>query len=212
MRRIFCFATFLLFITLLLTGRIDRVLKFYKKTDSGFWEGTDIYHSGGQGPNELVQKAFHASLFTEERGAGRVIFCRKTNPATRMKICCFPKKWSNQPIQKKVTFSTTNYHVFRSGLMARRVKMRAAGIGGKNEVVFLAKCNCTWVYRYFDRASFETGVDFGWHGFPVRHFNDFVLYVLMIRQYIIKLCQNKKEVGVHSRLYMLLQANPKMER
>ena len=29
----------------------------------------------------------------------------------------------------KIAFSTTNYHVFRSGLKARRVKMRAVGMG-----------------------------------------------------------------------------------
>ncbi|MBQ4371691.1 MAG: hypothetical protein II803_04690, partial [Firmicutes bacterium] len=31
----------------------------------------------------------------------------------------------------KIAFSTTNYHVFRSGLCARRVKMRAQGMGAK---------------------------------------------------------------------------------
>ena len=33
----------------------------------------------------------------------------------------------------KVAFSTTNYHVFRSGLYARRVKMRAVGMGAKTK-------------------------------------------------------------------------------
>ena len=31
--------------------------------------------------------------------------------------------------EPKVAFSTTNYHVFRAGLFARRVGMRAEGIG-----------------------------------------------------------------------------------
>ena len=31
----------------------------------------------------------------------------------------------------KIAFSTTNYHVFRGGLYARRVKMRAQGMGAK---------------------------------------------------------------------------------
>ncbi|MGX8703520.1 MAG: YdcF family protein, partial [bacterium] len=33
-------------------------------------------------------------------------------------------------------FSTTNYHVFRSGLKARRVKMRAQGMGCKSKWYF----------------------------------------------------------------------------
>ena len=35
-----------------------------------------------------------------------------------------------------IAFATTNYHVFRSGLCARRVKMRALGIGAKTKWYF----------------------------------------------------------------------------
>ena len=36
----------------------------------------------------------------------------------------------------RIVYATTNYHVFRSGLMARRVKMRAVGIGAKTRWYF----------------------------------------------------------------------------
>ena len=36
----------------------------------------------------------------------------------------------------KVLFSTNGFHVFRSGLMAHRVKMRAVGIGAKTKWYF----------------------------------------------------------------------------
>ena len=36
----------------------------------------------------------------------------------------------------KIAFSTTNYHVFRSGIYARRVKMRAVGMGAKTKWYF----------------------------------------------------------------------------
>ena len=36
----------------------------------------------------------------------------------------------------KIAFSTTNYHVFRSGLYARRVKMKAQGMGAKTKWYF----------------------------------------------------------------------------
>ena len=36
----------------------------------------------------------------------------------------------------KVAYSTTNYHVFRSGIFARRVKMRAAGMGARTKWYF----------------------------------------------------------------------------
>ena len=38
--------------------------------------------------------------------------------------------------EAKIAFSTTNYHVFRSGLCARRVKMRAVGMGAKTKWYF----------------------------------------------------------------------------
>jgi uncharacterized SAM-binding protein YcdF (DUF218 family) len=37
----------------------------------------------------------------------------------------------------KVAFATTNYHVFRSGLFARRIKMRAQGVGAKTKWYFM---------------------------------------------------------------------------
>ena len=45
------------------------------------------------------------------------------------------KIWAVNP-QGKVAFATTNYHVFRSGLCARRVKMRAVGMGAKTKWYF----------------------------------------------------------------------------
>ena len=36
----------------------------------------------------------------------------------------------------KIAFSTNNYHVFRSGLYARRVKMRAIGMGADTKWYF----------------------------------------------------------------------------
>ena len=45
------------------------------------------------------------------------------------------KIWPVNP-SGKIAFFTTNYHVFRSGLYARRVKMRAVGMGAKTKWYF----------------------------------------------------------------------------
>ena len=45
------------------------------------------------------------------------------------------KIWALDP-EAKIAFSTTNFHVFRSGLFARRVKMRAVGMGAKTKWYF----------------------------------------------------------------------------
>ncbi len=38
--------------------------------------------------------------------------------------------------EAKVAFSTTNYHVFRSGIWARRVSLRAQGMGARTKWYF----------------------------------------------------------------------------
>ena len=38
--------------------------------------------------------------------------------------------------EARIAFSTTNYHVFRAGLKARRVKMRALGMGSRSKWYF----------------------------------------------------------------------------
>ena len=45
------------------------------------------------------------------------------------------KIWAVDPAGK-IAFATTNYHVFRAGLKARRVKMRAQGMGAPTKWYF----------------------------------------------------------------------------
>ena len=59
---------------------------------------------------------------------------RSTDTAENMKFSK-EKIWAIDP-QGKVAYATTNYHVFRGGLKARRVKMRAVGMGAKTRWYF----------------------------------------------------------------------------
>ena len=47
-----------------------------------------------------------------------------------------PSRPGKLPTINRIAFSTTNYHVFRSGLHARRVKMRALGMGAPTRWYF----------------------------------------------------------------------------
>ena len=59
---------------------------------------------------------------------------RSTDTAENM---AFSKELiERQSPQAQVAFATTNYHVFRSGLKARRVKLRALGMGCKSKWYF----------------------------------------------------------------------------
>lgn len=61
---------------------------------------------------------------------------RSTNTFENMKFSKEKIREIDPDGKGKIAFSTTNYHVFRSGLYARRVKMRAVGMGAKTKWYF----------------------------------------------------------------------------
>ena len=121
----------------LLQGRIDRALAFREKQKKESGKDLIFVTSGGQGPDEAVSEsaAMKAYLMAQGVPASQIIEeDRSTNTEENMAfskekiLACKP--------DGKVAFSTTNYHVFRSGLFARRVKMRAVGMGAKTKWYF----------------------------------------------------------------------------
>ena len=124
--------------TPLLRGRIQRALDFARKQEAATGKAPVFVLSGGQGPDELQSEAAAMAAWLEEQGVPRsqmLLEDRSTNTAENM-------AFSKEIIQKqgpkgaRVAFSTTNYHVFRSGLKARQVKLRAVGMGCKSKWYF----------------------------------------------------------------------------
>ena len=123
--------------TPLLRGRIDRALAFYRRQKAETGKELIFVTSGGQGSNEVVSESASMKRYLMEQGipeAQIVEEDRSTDTLENM-------KFSKEKIREidpdgKVAFATTNYHVFRSGLCARRVKMRAVGVGAKTRWYF----------------------------------------------------------------------------
>ncbi|MDO4805235.1 MAG: YdcF family protein [Lachnospiraceae bacterium] len=116
--------------TPLLAGRVDRALEFYERQKAETGKGPIFITSGGQGPGEVISESASMKGYLLEKGipAEQIIEEDKsTNTFENMKFSK-EKIWAINP-EAKVAFSTTNYHVFRSGLYARRLKMRAVGMG-----------------------------------------------------------------------------------
>ncbi|MBR4636892.1 MAG: YdcF family protein [Clostridia bacterium] len=123
--------------TPLLRGRCDRALAFDKKQREETGKELIFVTSGGQGENEANSESLAMKNYLLEKGIPeeRIIEeDRSTDTFENMKF----SKAKIEALDKnaKVAFSTTNYHVFRSGLFARRVKMRAVGIGAKTKWYF----------------------------------------------------------------------------
>ncbi len=121
--------------TPLLRGRIDRALRFYRKQKEENGKEMIFVASGGQGKDEVISEGLSIKRYLMEQGIPEeqiILEDRSTSTFENMKFSK-EKIEEHEPITKdtRIAFSTTNYHVFRSGLFARRVKMRAIGIGAK---------------------------------------------------------------------------------
>ena len=121
----------------LLRGRIDRALAFADKQKALTGKEAIFVPSGGQGPDEPVSESAAMTRYLLEQGVppSRILEeDRSTDTHENM-------RFSKEKIRAvrpdgKIAFATTNYHVFRGGLCARRVKMRAVGMGAKTKWYF----------------------------------------------------------------------------
>ena len=123
--------------TPLLAGRVDRALRFYRAQLEETGKAPVFITSGGQGPNEVVSESASMKAYLMEQGVPEAHILEEDRSRTTYENMQFSKGiiQAGKP-DAKVAFATTNYHVFRSGLMARRVKLPAEGMGAKTKWYF----------------------------------------------------------------------------
>ena len=121
----------------LLRGRIDRAVAFRREQLEKTGKDLVFVTSGGQGANEVISEseAMKRYLITVGIPEDHILEeDRSTNTYENMKFS--KAKIMERDPGARIAFSTSDYHVFRSGLFARRVKMRAVGIGAKSKWYF----------------------------------------------------------------------------
>lgn len=123
--------------TPLLQGRIDRALEFdqYQRKTTG--KQLTFITSGGQGPDEIVSESSAMKQYLMEHGIPESRIIEEDRSVNTHQNMLFSKEkiMAVNP-EGKIAFATTNYHVFRSGLHARRVKMKALGMGAETKWYF----------------------------------------------------------------------------
>lgn len=125
--------------TPLLKGRVDRAVRFYRQQIKKTGKAPILIPSGGQGPNEVTSECAAMTGYLRSIGIPEEHILgedRSTSTFENMKFSKEVIRSADPEGKGKIAFSTTNYHVFRSGLMARRVKMRAQGIGARTKWYF----------------------------------------------------------------------------
>ena len=125
--------------TPLLKGRVDRAVKFYRQQIKKTGKAPILVPSGGQGPNEVTTECAAMTGYLLELGIPKEHILgedRSTSTFENMKFSKEVIRKADPEGKGKIAFATTNYHIFRSGLMARRVKMRAVGMGARTRWYF----------------------------------------------------------------------------
>ena len=124
-------------LTPLLKGRVDKAIEFAKKQYKETKKKIVYVPSGGKGNDEVIAEAQAIKNYLLENGIKEnqiIIEDKSTNTYENM-------KFSKQKIEKlnknaKISFATTNYHVFRSGVIANKVGIDCEGMGSDTKWYF----------------------------------------------------------------------------
>ena len=123
--------------TPLLKSRIDRALRFYEEQKKTTGKELSFITSGGQGSDEVVSESASMKQYLTEHGVPEARIIEEDRSTNTLENMTFSKEkaFAIDP-SAEIAFSTNNYHVFRSGIFASSVKMRAEGMGAPTKWYF----------------------------------------------------------------------------
>ena len=123
--------------TPILRGRLDRALRFAREQEAETGKAPGFVVSGGQGPDEVISEAASMAAWLEAQGVPRErIILEDLSTDTEENMRFSRERLPASGRVGRVAYSTTNYHVFRAGLKARRVRLRAVGMGAETRWYF----------------------------------------------------------------------------
>lgn len=122
----------------LLRGRVEKALEFYNREFSETGKHPVLVPSGGKGADEPIAEAEAMERYLLSRGvpASDILPERESTTTLENMSCSKRLIESRGGSAEKVAFSTTNYHLFRSGIYASTVGMKAQGLGAKSKWYF----------------------------------------------------------------------------
>ena len=124
-------------LTPLLKGRCDKAIEFGKKQYEISKKKIIYVPSGGQGSDEVMAEAIAIKNYLISHGVKDkqiIIEDKSTSTIENMKFS--KDKIDKIKKEAKISFSTTNYHVFRSGVIASNQGIDCEGMGSKTKWYF----------------------------------------------------------------------------
>ena len=121
-------------LTPLLKGRADAAIAFWREQKQATGKEAVFIPSGGQGADESMPEAEAIRRYLLSQGVPDNLILPEDQSANTYQNMEFSRKLIEERNKEaKVIFSTTNYHVFRSGVWAGLAGLPAEGIGGKTK-------------------------------------------------------------------------------
>ena len=125
--------------TALLQGRVDKALEFAKQQEEETGKALVFVPSGGQGADEPLSEAVCMKNYLMEQGIPEErILCedRSASTETNFRNSLDLIRAHSSLDDPQIAFATTNYHVFRSGMIASQQGVKAEGIGSRTKRYF----------------------------------------------------------------------------
>ena len=119
----------------LLKGRVDKAIEFYNAQLQATGKKAVFVPSGGQGSDEIISEGEAMQRYLLEQGIPKEQIMPETKSTNTFENMKFSKELIADS-DAKVVFSTTNYHVFRSGIFSAQAGLNAEGMGSKTKWYF----------------------------------------------------------------------------
>lgn len=121
--------------TPLLRGRVDKALDFYHKQKNSSGKDLAFITSSGQDDDEVISESESMKRYLMEKGIAEDKIIKEDKSRNTYENMMFSKEKIDKN-NSKVAFSTTNYHVFRSGIFAWMAELKAEGMGVQTKWYF----------------------------------------------------------------------------
>ena len=126
-------------LTPLLKGRADRALEFARMQKQANGKDIIFVPSGGQGDDEIMAEGQAVGNYLLSQGIEPdhiIVEDRSVNTDVNFRYSRELIRQHHGEGEPKIAFSTTNYHVFRSGILAYRQNVPVQGIGSPTRSYF----------------------------------------------------------------------------
>ena len=126
-------------LTPMLRSRVDRAMAFADMQKKAAGKELVFVPSGGQGSDEVISEGEAMRRYLSERGVPEAQILpetasKNTDENFRNSLALIRARENGK--DANIAFSTTNYHVFRAGLLAAQQGIRAEGIGSPTKRYF----------------------------------------------------------------------------